>query len=123
MQTEEPGGTSPEDTQGAGAKALVVYFSAAGNTKAVAETLAGYQVINAEQYDLRGCEVETYSDGKRGIAKERMAAAYGIKYRIKKTDGSVFTAYDSNLEVIRRPERRGKSCNRSKKKPKREMER
>lgn len=31
--------------------------------------LAGYQVINAEQYDLCGCEVETYSDGERGIAK------------------------------------------------------
>lgn len=85
--------------------------------------LAGYQVINAEQYDLRGCEVETYSDGERGIAKERMAAACGIKYRIEKADGSVFTAYDSNLEVIRRPERMAKSCNRSKKKPKREMER
>lgn len=70
-----------------------------------------------------GCEVETYSDGERGIAKERMAAAYGIKYRIEKTDGSVFTAYDSNLEVIRRPEQKVKSCNRSKKKPKREMER
>lgn len=85
--------------------------------------LAGYQVINAEQYDLRGCEVETYSDGERGIAKERKAVAYGIKYRIEKADGSVFTAYDSNLEIIRRPERRTKSCNRSRKKPKREMER
>lgn len=85
--------------------------------------LAGYQVINAEQYDLRGCEVETYSDGEGGIAKERKAVAYGIKYRIEKADGSVFTAYDSNLEIIRRPERRTKSCNRSRKKPKREMER
>lgn len=43
-QTEEPGEPSPEETQGTGAKALVVYFSATGNTKAVAETLAGYQV-------------------------------------------------------------------------------
>ena len=39
----EPGESSPEETEGAGAKALVVYFSATGNTKAVAETLAELQ--------------------------------------------------------------------------------
>ena len=37
----EPGESSPEETEGA--KALVVYFSATGNTKAVAETLAELQ--------------------------------------------------------------------------------
>lgn len=42
-QTEESGGSSQEETEGAGAKALVVYFSATGNTKAVAETLAELQ--------------------------------------------------------------------------------
>lgn len=49
-QTEEPGGPSPEETQGTGAKALVVYFSATGNTKAVAETLAGLQ--GADIYEI-----------------------------------------------------------------------
>ena len=43
VQTEEPGEPLSEETQGAGAKALVVYFSATGNTKAVAETLAELQ--------------------------------------------------------------------------------
>lgn len=49
-QAEEPSGSSPEETQGAGAKALVVYFSATGNTKAVAETLAGLQ--GADIYEI-----------------------------------------------------------------------
>lgn len=49
-QAEEPGGPSPEETQGAGAKALVVYFSATGNTKAVAETLAELQ--GADVYEI-----------------------------------------------------------------------
>lgn len=85
--------------------------------------LEGYQVIDAEQYDLRGCEVETYSDGKKGIVKARGAMAYGIKYQIEKADGSVFTAFDSDLEVIRRPEQSVKDRGRPKKKPQREMER
>ncbi len=57
--------------------------------------------------------------------KDSQSTRGGIwkKYQIEKTNGSVFTAYDSNLEVIRRPERRIKNCNRSKKKPQREMER
>lgn len=38
--SEEP---ASEETAGTGAKALVVYFSATGNTRAVAETLAGLQ--------------------------------------------------------------------------------
>lgn len=50
VQTEEPGGLSPEETEGAGAKALVVYFSATGNTKAVAETLAELQ--GADIYEI-----------------------------------------------------------------------
>ena len=55
-QTEEPGGSLPEETQGTGAKALVVYFSATGNTKAVAETLAGlkdadiYEIVPKQPY-------------------------------------------------------------------------
>ena len=49
-QTEEPDESSPEETQGTGAKALVVYFSATGNTKAVAETLAGLQ--GADIYEI-----------------------------------------------------------------------
>lgn len=28
--------------------------------------MTGCQVINVKQYDLRGCEVETYSDGEKG---------------------------------------------------------
>ena len=50
VQTEEPGGSLPEETEGAGAKALVVYFSATGNTKAVAETLAELQ--GADIYEI-----------------------------------------------------------------------
>ena len=56
VQTEEPGGLLSEETQGAGAKALVVYFSATGNTKAVAETLAGlkdadiYEIVPKQPY-------------------------------------------------------------------------
>ena len=46
-QTEEPGESSPEET---GTKALVVYFSATGNTKAVAETLAKLQ--DAALYEI-----------------------------------------------------------------------
>lgn len=46
----EPGESSPEETEGAGAKALVVYFSATGNTKAVAETLAELQ--GADIYEI-----------------------------------------------------------------------
>lgn len=52
----EPGESSPEETEGAGAKALVVYFSATGNTKAVAETLAGlkgadiYEIVPEQPY-------------------------------------------------------------------------
>lgn len=55
-QTEEPGGPSPEETGEAGTKALVVYFSATGNTKAVAETLAGlsgadiYEIVPEQPY-------------------------------------------------------------------------
>lgn len=44
----EPGESSPEETEGA--KALVVYFSATGNTKAVAETLAELQ--GADIYEI-----------------------------------------------------------------------
>ena len=50
VQTEEPGEPSPEETEGTGAKALVVYFSATGNTKAVAETLAELQ--GADIYEI-----------------------------------------------------------------------
>lgn len=56
VQTEEPGGSSPEETESAGAKALIVYFSATGNTKAVAETLAGlkgadlYEIVPEQPY-------------------------------------------------------------------------
>lgn len=49
-QTEEPGESSPEETGEAGTKALVVYFSATGNTKAVAETLAKLQ--DADIYEI-----------------------------------------------------------------------
>lgn len=49
-QTEEPGEPSPEETGEAGAKALVVYFSATGNTKAVAETLA--ELSGADIYEI-----------------------------------------------------------------------
>lgn len=45
--SEEP---APEETAGTEAKALVVYFSATGNTKAVAETLAGLQ--DADVYEI-----------------------------------------------------------------------
>lgn len=44
----ESGESSPEETEGA--KALVVYFSATGNTKAVAETLAELQ--DADIYEI-----------------------------------------------------------------------
>lgn len=50
VQTEDPGGSPQEETQRTGTKALVVYFSATGNTKAVAETLAGLQ--NADIYEI-----------------------------------------------------------------------
>lgn len=56
VQTEEPGESLLEETQGAGAKALVVYFSATGNTKAVAETLAVlkgadiYEIVPEQPY-------------------------------------------------------------------------
>lgn len=56
VQTEELGRSLLEETQGAGAKALVVYFSATGNTKAVAETLAGlkgadiYEIVPEQPY-------------------------------------------------------------------------
>ena len=50
VQTEELGESSQEETEGAGTKALVVYFSATGNTKAVAETLAGLQ--GADIYEI-----------------------------------------------------------------------
>ena len=46
-QSDEP---SAEEADGSEAKALVVYFSATGNTKAVAETLAGLQ--NADIYEI-----------------------------------------------------------------------
>lgn len=46
----EPGGSSPEKTEKAGARALVVYFSATGNTKAVAETLA--ELKGADIYEI-----------------------------------------------------------------------
>lgn len=49
-QEEEPGGSSQEETQRTGAKALVVYFSATGNTKAVAETLA--ELKGADIYEI-----------------------------------------------------------------------
>lgn len=49
-QTEEAGESSPKETGEAGTKALVVYFSATGNTKAVAETLAGLQ--GADIYEI-----------------------------------------------------------------------
>ncbi len=49
-QTEESGEPSPEEAGGAGANALVVYFSATGNTKAVAETLAELQ--DADIYEI-----------------------------------------------------------------------
>ncbi len=55
-QTEEPGGSSQEETQRTGAKALVVFFSATGNTKAVAETLAElegtdiYEIVPEQPY-------------------------------------------------------------------------
>lgn len=62
--------------------------------------LAGCQVISAEQYDLRGYKIETYSTGEKGKVQERKLTAYGIEYQIEKTDGSIFTAYDSDLEVI-----------------------
>lgn len=46
QKTEGAGETTPEETVGTEAKALVVYFSATGNTKAVAETLAELQGAN-----------------------------------------------------------------------------
>lgn len=49
-QTEESGEPSPEETGEAGKKALVVYFSATGNTKAVAETLA--ELSGADIYEI-----------------------------------------------------------------------
>ncbi len=49
-QTEGPDGPSPEETEEAGAKALVVYFSATGNTRAVAETLA--ELSGADIYEI-----------------------------------------------------------------------
>lgn len=49
-QTEKSGGSSQEETPGTGTKALVVYFSATGNTKAVAETLAELQ--GADIYEI-----------------------------------------------------------------------
>ena len=49
-QTEEAGGLSQEETQRTGTKALVVYFSATGNTKAVAETLA--ELKGADIYEI-----------------------------------------------------------------------
>ena len=50
VQTEASGGSSQEETKGAGTKALVVYFSATGNTKAVAETLA--ELKGADIYEI-----------------------------------------------------------------------
>jgi len=50
VQTEEPGGSSQEETQRTGTKALVVYFSATGNTKAIAETLA--ELKGADIYEI-----------------------------------------------------------------------
>lgn len=49
-QTEEPGESSPGETGETGTKALVVYFSATGNTKAVAETLA--ELSGADIYEI-----------------------------------------------------------------------
>lgn len=50
VQTEELGGSSQEETKGAGTKALVVYFSATGNTKVVAKTLA--ELKDADIYEI-----------------------------------------------------------------------
>lgn len=49
-QTEESDETSSEEPDGTETKALVVYFSVTGNTKAVAETLAGLQ--DADIYEI-----------------------------------------------------------------------
>lgn len=49
-QTEESGEPSQEGTEETGAKALVVYFSATGNTKAVAEVLTELQ--GADIYEI-----------------------------------------------------------------------
>ena len=46
-QTEDPVESPPEEAE---AKALVVYFSATGNTKAVAETLA--ELLDADLYEI-----------------------------------------------------------------------
>ncbi len=56
--TGEP--TSSEETDKTGSKALVVYFSATGNTKAVAETLAGLQ--EADIYEIMPEEPYTDED-------------------------------------------------------------
>ena len=50
VQTEESSEPSQEEKEGAETKALVVYFSATGNTKAVAETLAELQ--GADIYEI-----------------------------------------------------------------------
>lgn len=53
QESEQPEGSeepAPEETGGTEAKTLVVYFSATGNTKAVAETLAGLQA--ADIYEI-----------------------------------------------------------------------
>lgn len=66
--------TSTEETDGADKKALVVYFSATGNTKAVAETLAELQ--NADIYEIVPEQPYTdddldYSDKNTRATKEQ----------------------------------------------------
>lgn len=63
-------------------------------------SLAGPQVLTGVQYDLRGTKVIVALEGSIGLVKMRELTDKGVKYKIEREDGSMFTAYDTDLEVI-----------------------
>ena len=58
--TAEPDTTAAPDTTVAGGKTLVVYFSATGTTKGVAETIASLE--NADLYEIEAAQPYTAAD-------------------------------------------------------------
>lgn len=58
--------------------------------------LAGYQVIDTEQSDLRGCEVEIYSEGKKEIAMAKVAMAFVLEKMDMQDAEGVFLCYSNS---------------------------
>lgn len=61
---------------------------------------ASYQVIQANQYNLCGKYVSSYSEGTCGRAMQRELTPIGVKYTVQKKDGTLFESYDADLEVV-----------------------